>query len=341
MMGFSQRFTKLQFWKPPLGRYRDEFLDRSSSLLVSICIHLALLILLALLTFERSTQSSVLRIAMDKADGSVGPQLRSLEFAETIPVSIGQPKEFEVPVEVFEDRQQPVDVKAILPTPPVEAAVTNVSRALLQPDKAEYLNPTGKTRTSVFGLVGEGSRFVYVFDRSESMNSGVVYYSGDQVTGEQTLLMLAKAELIRSLKELDEQNSFQVIFYNHQPTPFRNPFFRRGALYRASKDVRAEALLAIEEMTGVGKTDHQMALGQAVAMNPDVIFLMTDGEAKDDLTSREVRQIVNLCRRRRIQINIIHFSPNPRTDCSLIDLAKRTDGQHLFIDIQDAISKSL
>ena len=56
----------------------------------------------------------------------------------------------------------------------------------------------GKGHTVLFGLVGEGYKFVYVIDRSGSMG-------GD---GRQALRR-AKAELIRSLKQLDKVHQFQ------------------------------------------------------------------------------------------------------------------------------------
>jgi hypothetical protein len=57
----------------------------------------------------------------------------------------------------------------------------------------------GPVRTSIFGLVDEGTKFVYVFDRSESMNSVLSYSSEGKTIFSITPLEAAKAELIRSL----------------------------------------------------------------------------------------------------------------------------------------------
>ena len=62
----------------------------------------------------------------------------------------------------------------------------------------------GKARTSLFGVVGEGYKFVYVLDRSGSMDGKP--------------LRAVKEELIRSLSTLGSVHQFQIIFYNHQPT---------------------------------------------------------------------------------------------------------------------------
>ena len=67
----------------------------------------------------------------------------------------------------------------------------------------------GYARTGVFGVIGEGHKFVYVFDRSGSMDG----HGGAP-------LAAAKAELIASLKDLGQMHQFQIIFYNEQPRIF-------------------------------------------------------------------------------------------------------------------------
>ena len=64
----------------------------------------------------------------------------------------------------------------------------------------------GTTSTGVFGVEGEGSKFVYVFDRSGSMQG----FQGRP-------LAAAKRELITSLESLESVHQFQVIFYNERP----------------------------------------------------------------------------------------------------------------------------
>ena len=61
----------------------------------------------------------------------------------------------------------------------------------------------------MFGVSGEGHKFVYVFDRSGSMDG----HGGAP-------LAAAKAELISSLKDLGQVHQFQIIFYNEQPRIF-------------------------------------------------------------------------------------------------------------------------
>src|SRR4051794_38369216 len=71
----------------------------------------------------------------------------------------------------------------------------------------------GPTHTDVFGLAAEGTRFVYVFDRSESMNSVLTYTSEGEPVYSITPLEAAKAELLKSLKDLDRRHRFHIVFY--------------------------------------------------------------------------------------------------------------------------------
>ena len=92
----------------------------------------------------------------------------------------------------------------------------------------------GKAQTSMFGVTGEGYKFVYCLDRSGSMGgSGAL------------ALRAVKAELLASLRNLDTVHQFQIVFYNERPVVF-NPTGMPGRLAFANsqnKD-RVEQFLA-------------------------------------------------------------------------------------------------
>src|SRR5690606_11041779 len=72
----------------------------------------------------------------------------------------------------------------------------------------------GRGQTRVFGLAGEGSKFVYVLDRSGSMTTTFRVYAKGRPVRDLTPLELAKAELLCSLRELAPEHEFQIVFYN-------------------------------------------------------------------------------------------------------------------------------
>src|SRR5262245_26111248 len=91
---------------------------------------------------------------------------------------------------------------------PAGANSIDLSAASAAPDGSGPTGPPGRgqaaaVETRVFGVRGRGTRFVYVFDRSSSMEGGP--------------LLAAKRELIASLQNLQSVHQFQIIFYNQQP----------------------------------------------------------------------------------------------------------------------------
>lgn len=187
--------------------------------------------------------------------------------------------------------------------------------------------------TSVFGLSGEGRRFVYVFDRSDSMNSVYTVYNQDAIVRQVSPLALAKSELLHSLGKLAPHHEFQIVFYNHAPLLYREHYGERK-LFMATDETKRLASEFVDAIPGEGSTDHWSALQAALALRPDVVFLITDGEAKDDPPLYQVKSLASFCRRKQIQVNVIHFSNVERPRCTLIPLAEETRGQHLFIDLR-------
>ena len=74
----------------------------------------------------------------------------------------------------------------------------------------------------------------------------------------------------------------------------------------------------VDGITADGGTDHMAALTAALQLEPDVIFLLTDGEQQDDLTADDLKRVDRL-NSGRAQINVIQFAPQPRPDSTLID----------------------
>lgn len=177
----------------------------------------------------------------------------------------------------------------------------------------------GKARTSLFGVVGEGYKFVYVFDRSGSMGG-----SG------RTSLAAVKQELVKSLENLDTVHQFQIIFYNDRPLPF-NPSGVPGRLAFATEANKQRVLHFLDTVVADGGTDHEEALRAACGMRPDVIFLLTDGD-EPRLTAEQLAKIERWSA--GIQINTIEFGPGPKPagDSFLVRLARQSGGNYVYVD---------
>jgi len=178
----------------------------------------------------------------------------------------------------------------------------------------------GKGVTQVFGIPGEGTKFVYVFDRSYSMGGPAP-----------RPLDAAKAELIASLKSLDKIHQFQIIFYNDRPERFQDRH-QPNKLFFASDRNKAEAEKFIRGITALGGTQHEDALKLAIRLKPDVIFFLTDAD-KPILWPGQLAEI-----RRRAQgiaIHAIEFGIGPPGDADnfLKQLARDNGGKHAYLNV--------
>jgi hypothetical protein len=178
----------------------------------------------------------------------------------------------------------------------------------------------GSARTAVFGAVGEGHRFVYVFDRSGSMDG----HNGAPLNA-------AKAELLNSLKSLDQVHQFQIIFYNEEPRVF-NPSGVAGRLVFGNDQNKYLAQKFVGSITADGATRHEEALVMALRLAPDVIFFLTDAD-EPRMTARQLAHVVRT--NQGTSINAIEFGYGPQTDADnfLVKLARQNGGRHVYVDV--------
>jgi hypothetical protein len=125
----------------------------------------------------------------------------------------------------------------------------------------------------LFQVAARGNSVVYVLDCSVSM-------------WENDSLAAAKRELRASLTRLPESARFQVICYNSDAAPLR--IDGRTDLVPAVADNKSAAAQALEGVRPAGSTRHVEALRRALALEPDVIFWVTDAV---ELTDEQVRTV--------------------------------------------------
>jgi Ca-activated chloride channel family protein len=176
--------------------------------------------------------------------------------------------------------------------------------------------------TSFLGVQDAGRRFVYVLDRSGSMDNGP--------------LLSAKVELMASLENLDARQEFQVIFYNSDAISLvpRNKHF---TMFRGNDTHRLEVQQQLEMIDAAGGTSHLKALEAALKYDADVIFFLTDADEldvkPDDLT--------DITRRNGggARIHCIEFGDGPdltlpkRPRNALLKLANENGGTYRYVDV--------
>jgi hypothetical protein len=176
---------------------------------------------------------------------------------------------------------------------------------------------TRPARLSVFGAVEEGSRFVFVFDHSTSMDGAP--------------LAAAKEQLLASLEGLDSVHQFQVIFFNHEVQAWD----MTGGQRRIPFATESNKELARRFVAGVvadGGTERKAPLLKALAWGPDAIFFLTD--ADDVMPAYDVAEAVERAQRSGTAIACIEFGagPAPEGDSFLKQLAHDTGGDYVYVD---------
>jgi hypothetical protein len=179
-----------------------------------------------------------------------------------------------------------------------------------------------KAKTTVFGIEGEGTRFLYVFDRSESMQG----YGGAP-------LRAAKSELLKSIQSLGPVHQFQVIFYNDSPLPFGGMGTRGPQLFKGDDPSKQAAMRFVRDVSADGGTRHIDALRMALAMAPDVLFFLTDADSSP--SAREIEDLQTRAIRTGTTIHSIQFGSgaNPSNAGWIQRMSSETGGKYRYINV--------
>lgn len=177
--------------------------------------------------------------------------------------------------------------------------------------------PSMAGEVDFFGISDKATRVVYVLDRSGSMTGAP--------------LQFAKAELIASLATLQSNQHFQVIFYNNVTTPMQLEG-EADVLYRATDVNRTKTQQYINGIDAAAGTRDLPAILKALHLQPEVIFLLTDGEGLSAADLSEIRA----ANRSGARIHCVRFGKGPElAGGSYIErLARENGGTYIYRDIQ-------
>ncbi len=326
-------------------------LEYLPSWLVSLVFHLVLVLLLALFVVGSNGGGGNKGIQLEATSGSDGgesgddmmsaslempSELASQQLVEAPPVDIAEltaPTEATQPIELLEPIKAP-EAMTLAGAGDGDGGGSGDGEGTGEDDGlGDGVGNGDSAKTAIFGLVEEAQNFVYVFDRSQSMNSTFSYTSEGQTVFSITPLVAAKAELVKSLEDLNPGNKFHIIFYNHESWVF-DPGGRTShrGLITLTPDSRKRATGFVASVYGDGQTRHVPPLEMAIRMKPDVIYLLTDGEEKDDPSPDELARLRKL-NKGKARINVIQFVFAPGVQSALEDLAKENGGRHIYMNI--------
>jgi hypothetical protein len=176
---------------------------------------------------------------------------------------------------------------------------------------------SGYAQVSVFGVQGKGNKFIYVFDRSASMEGPPI--------------AAAKRQLIESLQSLESINQFHIMFFNTKTQSFDVSGGGHRIAFASDRNKKLAANF-VGGITADGGTDRMYALREALNYAPDVIFFLTD--ADDPMSPSEMAELARANRKVQASICVIEFGKKaaPEPNDFLARLAHDNGGQYGYVD---------
>jgi hypothetical protein len=169
----------------------------------------------------------------------------------------------------------------------------------------DWRNVPAWKQTSFFGVRSVGKVFVFVVDCSGSM-------------ADDARLVRAKAELRRCIQAMQYPQRYFVIFYNDRPLPMPGDV-PRGSDQRG----KLQSFRWLSSIDAEGETDPRGALRMALALKPDAVFLLSDGEFPEG-TAEEVKQR----NRAKVPVHCIDLAAAASAGGQLRTIAKESGGQY-------------
>jgi hypothetical protein len=306
---------------------------RPGAIVASLGAHAAALFGLAMLTLSLPKARDQLGFTASASQSSQEPVATftvepSTEITSSQPVpSDDAPVEPSVESEVSEVAIAEVASAVAASSLPAQAAVVNEGSAANL--AGSQLSRSNELKVQFAGIEGGGNHFVYLVDSSNSMRN----------------FNEARAELLRSVDALQPDQRFYVVFYDQNPTHMR---------ISAADEDDASSMLATPENKLVlrrwamtirqekGKSPVE-TLRFAFGLEPDVIFLLSDGEfsAETEEVIRELNQRENLFGESQLA-TIIHtirypgYAPGEATkaEAQMRRIASENGGQYRNIVLE-------
>ena len=195
--------------------------------------------------------------------------------------------------------------------------------ALIQPSEAGGAARIGGTggpgETTFMNISGVGKTFVYIVDTSSSMGG--------------SRLKVAQSQLKASLRLLQPNQKFAVIFYNEYRERLKLRRQDDATMYFATDVNKELAAHEVDRVTSDRGTEHMPALLEAISLKPDVIYFLTDGD-EPELSPAQLADV------RRVSggttLHVIKFGDgtlSSRGPSWLERLAQQSNGEYREINI--------
>lgn len=172
---------------------------------------------------------------------------------------------------------------------------------------------TGTGERAFFGLKPAGDRTVFVVDASRSMNHP---HPGPA----KTRFKRVKLELLDTISAMQPEQKFFITFFNEFAIPMP-----ANRLMEATPGTQDAYLRWMASVPADGKTNPVQALLLALQLQPDTIYLLTDGDIP-----QKVARIVQQANQQGVIIHTIGFGDDKGAK-TLREIAAQNGGSYRFI----------
>ncbi len=299
----------------------------SPDIWVSISVHGFLLVLFSFWVIAVARPSAVLSISAS----SVETDEVILETPLESPTSLDAMESFSIPTpewtapsEIVQNPQVASSLENLAVGPPPMTSETLASSMFGQSQSAMATGTKLLEGAEFFGSKAVGNTFVYVVDSSPSMRRDGAFEA-------------AKAQIIRSLSSMKPKQRFHICFFGGE---LESITFRGQAAETRPIPANPENLSKTMEWLGQIRIQKDGrppidALQAAIAMQPDGIFLLFDGDTKVDDWTAKVREM-NRSKDflsdggPKVPIHVLHFFRD-EFEKSMRTLASENEGTYRFI----------
>lgn len=201
------------------------------------------------------------------------------------------------------------------PPRPSGAASALINPSSTAGSQAVGVPKLGPGQTAFMDIADSGRSFVYVIDISASMSEG-------------HRIQMAKSQLKASLRLLQPNQQFQVVFYSEYPMRMklrRQP--GRDMFYATAANI-LQAVQEVDRVQPEQGTEHLPALSDALSLAPDVIYFLTDGR-EPQLFAKDLNDLKRLSS--STTIHVIEFGSGAlisRETSWLERLARQSNGEY-------------
>lgn len=295
--------------------------SRLAGVVASILAHVLLLVLLAVITLKLPADTAGLSLESASAD-AIEPVMEVVQEVETELPDAEEVSDAREPIIDASDSLSDIQANTSETLEQVSSSMpsSSATAAMSATAAASSGMPTGAA-ASFFGAAVGGNNFCYVIDASGSMRGGP--------------WQAAKLELLKSLASLRPGQRYYIICFNRTLSPMALDGLEpeSSSVYATPENLQKTRQWIETIEIGIGAPPNK-ALEYAIELEPDAIYLLSDGVTKVDVAEflREINQVESLFGDTQIRVPIhpiAYYSLEGQT--LLRQIAAENNGKFVYV----------